>query len=135
MSFALCVIGCGQYSSRNTEAVPSDRYQIAISNDGKVYRLDKKSGEMVFVNDGAFKRITELQPINLVVDSIYKTNEGNIIQYKGGTTFVPSTRQLTLDLDAIDAELVRRQNKKEEAVPKRLPGETIPAYLERTKQK
>ena len=128
------VIGCDLDSRHSNETLPSDRYQIAISNDGKVYRLDKKGGEMVVIEDGACKRIREPQPIDLTVDYLFRTEEGKVIQYKGKGNFVPSTRQLTLDIDAIDAELAKRRNKNGEAVPKRLPGETIPEYMKRTGQ-
>jgi len=130
----LSVIGCGLDSKHNSDTLPSDRYQIAISNDGKGYRLDKKGGEMVVIENDAFKRIREPQPIDLTVNSLFRTEEGNIIQYTGKGNFVPSKRQLTLDLDAIDAELAKRQSKNGEVVPKRLPGETIPEYMKRTGQ-
>jgi len=130
----LTVTGCG-LDSKSKDTSSFDRYQIAISSDGKVYRLDKKSGETVIIENGVCKRIKEPEPMNLTINSLFMTEEGKIIQYTGKGAFKPSTpRQLTLDLDAIDAEITRRQGKDGETVPKRLPGETIPDYLKRTGQ-
>jgi hypothetical protein len=98
----LALLGCNSDSGHRDK--PSvDHYQIAISSDGKVYRLDKTTGEIVVIENGILKRIAE-------------------------------PGQITIDLNAIDAEIARRKGKEVGTVPKRLPGESIPDYLKRTGQ-
>ena len=82
----LLSVGCN-LDSKHNDTSPFDRYQIAISSDGKVYRLDKKTGETVVIENGVYKPIQET-PLSLRVNSMYTTEEGKMVRYVGRGKFV-----------------------------------------------
>ena len=123
---SIMIIGC-----RNAEISFNNDYQIVTSTDGSVYRLNKRTGDIMIITHGVMHKVTQPEQTLLVVNELYRTEEGKIIQYEGKGNFVPYKNQIVLDREAIDAELAKR-NKSEGTVPKRLPGETIPDYKKRT---
>ena len=122
---SIIIIGC-----RNAETSFNNDYQIVTSTDGCVYRLNKRTGDMMIITHGVMHKVSQSEQTLLVVHELYKTEEGKVIQYEGKGNFVPYINKIVLDRDAIDAELAKR-NRSEGAVPKRLPGETIPEYMKR----
>jgi hypothetical protein len=47
---ALCLTACNDF-------IPKDKYQIATSTDGNVYRLDKSSGEVWLIKNNTMEKL------------------------------------------------------------------------------
>jgi hypothetical protein len=84
----LTVCGCGIVGSG--EGFRTDRYQLVASSDGKVYRLDKKTGEVSTIDGNSIRSIGNSDQTNLVVGMFYKTEEGKLMRYAGKGNFEPS---------------------------------------------
>ena len=81
---ALTIVGCS-----DTKISTGIQYQLISSSDGYVYRLDGNTGEVMIINQGTMSKVSQSEQTNLVINGLYKTEEGKIIRYIGKGKFVP----------------------------------------------
>ncbi len=72
-----------------TRFYPSEQYQLVASTDGRVYRLNKVSGELWLVEKEGTKKITEQGMIMLEAGNHYKIEDGGVVRYLGKGKFEP----------------------------------------------
>ncbi len=59
------LVGCGE-----TWNASSNRYQIVASSDGRVYRLDVKTGEVTAIEQGAMHKLSQAEQTPLIVGTL-----------------------------------------------------------------
>jgi cupin superfamily acireductone dioxygenase involved in methionine salvage len=79
---AITFVGCS-----DTWICSGNKYQIMASTDGNVYRLDGKTGEVMIISKGTMHKISQSEQTLLVVNGLYKTEDGEIILYLGKSKF------------------------------------------------
>lgn len=65
----------------------SNNYQVISSSDGKVYRLNNKSGEIYVIENGTMNRISAEPRTKLVIGNGYETENGKVLKYLGKGQF------------------------------------------------
>lgn len=78
----LTLIGCSD--GWNTT---SNKYQLVVSSDGHVYRMDTRTGDVVVIEQVPMHKLSQSDQIPLVVNALYKTEEGEVIRYAGKGKF------------------------------------------------
>jgi hypothetical protein len=94
---AIFFFGCSNSESPN-------RYELVASTQGYVYRLDKKTGDVSVIEQDTIRKVSDGDKVwrqqpdgtwslsewkikDLVVGSLFKTEDGNIIRYVGKGKF------------------------------------------------
>ena len=116
------LFGCDALESPN-------RYELVASAQGYVYRLDKKTGDVSIIEEDTIRKVEQSQTRDLIVGSLYKTEDGNVVQYVGKGTFGVAKRTITLK----SGKTVIVEEESSGSVEPRKPGESIPDYLKELK--
>lgn len=72
-----------------TRFYPNQQYQLVASTDGRVYRLNKTSGEVWLIEPEGTKKLAEEGLITLKASTYYKTEDGGVVRYLGKGKFEP----------------------------------------------
>jgi hypothetical protein len=76
----ILLFGCSNFES-------SDRYELVASAQGYVYRLDKKTGDVSIIEQDTMWKVEQSRTKDLIVGSLYKTEDGNVVRYVGKAKF------------------------------------------------
>lgn len=71
-----CCLTLGACSSQPPTATSTDTFELRNSSDGKIYRIDRRTGKTVVLDGASFKEIPELGMPQLVVGRIYRAEDG-----------------------------------------------------------
>ena len=86
----LVLCACASPSpSSNTTFPPADSFQLNTGPDGRVYRIDSRTGKTTWLDGSTFREVAEPTMPVLIVGKIYRGEDGtSTFKYEGGGQFV-----------------------------------------------
>ena len=75
--------------SSDMEIPPSDKFQLHTGPDGRVYRIDSRTGKTNWLDGATFREVAEPTMPLLVIGKVYRGEDGaSTYKYEGGGRFV-----------------------------------------------
>lgn len=86
---ALVLVGCASPSTDSTTAIGlTEKFQLHTGPDGRVYRIDSRTGKTSWLDGSTFREVTEQTMPKLVVGKVYRGEDGSVTyRYEGGGRF------------------------------------------------
>ena len=72
----LCSLTLGACSSQPPAATTTDTFELRNASDGKMYRIDRRTGKTVVLDGTSFKEVPEPGMPQLVVGRVYRAEDG-----------------------------------------------------------
>ena len=72
----LCTLTLGACSSLPPAATTTDTFELRNTADGKIYRIERRTGKAVVLDGASFKEVPEPGMAQLVVGRIYRAEDG-----------------------------------------------------------
>ncbi len=83
----LFLVACASPSGSSS---PPDGFQLHTGSDGRVYRLDIRTGKTSMLEGGSYRDVSESTMPKLVVEKVYLGEDGKtMFRYRGEGIFEP----------------------------------------------
>lgn len=85
-AIVLTISGCKLNENNQSKT----QWEMTSSHDGKVYRLNKVTGDVDLIENGRFKKVRNDGRIDLTIGLQFQTENGKTLVYRGDGNFEPT---------------------------------------------
>jgi hypothetical protein len=84
------LFGCASTPTNTAISNPSsESFQLLTTTDGRVYRIDTRTGKTSWLDGSTFHEVKEQKMPQLVIGKVYRAEDGkSMYRYEGGGKFI-----------------------------------------------